>query len=129
MAVVGNVGGICSRGRSYGLPGSNAGDEMTKKKRAGKNASPYKHSPHRKGHVKKLEAPAPLQTFVMRHMGDTADNNQTIEAKNLNAGLLEYARSKWDRKAAFLLPIYVKIVGHRWIHCVHPEGQIEVMPW
>lgn len=95
-------------------------------------SSPYTHSPHRKGGVSKLGKPARpalLGTWTIRDMGDTADNNKTISAISLTEALKIYAAAKWDRKAAFLLPVYVKIVGERYIRCVHPEGQIEIMGW
>ncbi len=92
--------------------------------------SPYKRwTPHRKGGPNRAALPAELGTWTLRDMGDTEDSNKTITAINLAEALKIYAAGKWDRKAAFLLPVYVKIVGERYIRCVHPEGNIEIMGW
>ena len=92
--------------------------------------TPYKQwSPHRKGGPARQVTKEELGTWTIRDMGDTADNNKTISAISLSEALRIYAAAKWDRKAAFLLPVYVKIVGERYIRCVHPEGQIEIMGW
>jgi len=92
--------------------------------------SPYRaYNPHRKGGPSKRCKPEELHTWTLRDMGDTADNNKTITASSLTEALKIYAAAKWDRKAAFLLPVYVKIVGERYIRCVHPEGRIEIMGW
>ena len=92
--------------------------------------SPYKaYSPHRKGGPAKRSPPKKSHTWQLREMGDTAEANKTITASSLAEALKIYAGEKWDRKAAFLLPVYVKIVGERYIRCVHPEGRIEIMSW
>jgi len=92
--------------------------------------TPYKQwSPHRKGGPNRAAKPAELGTWTLRDMGDTEDDNKTITATSLAEALKIYASAKWDRKAAFLLPVYVKIVGERYIRCVHPEGHIEIMGW
>jgi hypothetical protein len=94
------------------------------------NTTPYKNwTPHRRGGPARQVTKQELGTWTIRDMGDTADNNKTITASSLAEALLIYAAAKWDRKAAFLLPVYVKIVGERYIRCVHPEGQIEIMGW
>ena len=92
--------------------------------------TPYKQwSPHRKGGPARHVTKEQLGTWTIRDMGDTADNNKTISAISLTEALRIYASAKWDRKAAFLFPVYVKIVGERYIRCVHPEGRIEIMGW
>ena len=92
--------------------------------------SPYRnYTPHRKGGPAKQVAAAKLSTWTLREMADIEDANKTIQAASMAEALLIYAQSKWNKKAAFLLPIYVKIVGERYIRCVHPEGRIEIMPW
>ena len=94
------------------------------------NSSPYAVSPHRRGgDTKKPPSQPVLGTWTLREMGDTADNNKTITAISLTEAMKIYAAVKWDRKAAFLLPVYVKVVGERYIRCVHPNGQIEIMGW
>ena len=92
--------------------------------------TPYKQwSPHRKGGPARQVTKEELGTWTIRDMGDNADNNKTISAISLTEALRIYAAAKWDRKAAFLPLVYVKIVGERYIRCVHPEGRIEIMPW
>ncbi len=120
------VFGSCRGAVNYGR--SQTGEKMSNASRD--TTSPYKQwTPHRKGGPSRQVTKAELGTWTLRDMGDTADSNKTITASSLTEALKIEADAKWVRKAAFLLPIYVKIIGGRYIRCVHPEGQIEIMGW
>ena len=93
------------------------------------NRSPYVTTPHQHGPTRKVEFAGPMQDYVIREMGDSTDCNKTVQAENVTQAVRKYARSKWNRKAAFLLPLYVKVEGERYVRCVEPSGRVEVMGW
>ena len=92
-------------------------------------SSPYVKTPHHGGPRRKVEFAGPQKSFVVREMGDSADTNKTIKGEDLDDALRRYARSKWNLKASLILPLYVKIIGERYIRCVEANGKVEVMPW
>ena len=92
-------------------------------------SSPYAETPHHAGPQRKVEFAGPQQAFVVREMGDSADANKTIEGENLDDALRKYARSKWNLKASLILPLYVKVIGERYVRCVQATGKVEVMRW
>lgn len=93
------------------------------------NSSPYVSTPHHAGPQRKVEFVGPQQTFVVREMGDCEDANKTIKGETLNDALRSYAKTKWHPKASLCLPIYIKVIGERYIRCVQASGKVEVMPW
>jgi len=93
------------------------------------NSSPYVATPHHHGPQRKVSFAGPLHEYVIREMGDSTDSNKTVQAENVTQAVRKYARSKWDRKAAFLLDVYVKVEGERYVRCVEPSGRVEVMRW
>ena len=92
-------------------------------------SSPYAVSPHQNNGPKKIGTRQTLKAWTMRDMGDSRDSNKVVEAQTLAEALKMYASTKWNHKAAFLLPVYVKIEGEAKVRCVHPQGQIEIMNW
>ena len=93
------------------------------------NSSPYAKTPHHHGPVRRVEFAGPMHEFVIREMGDTRDENHTVKAETLDDACRAYAKTKWRIKAAFLLPVYCKVEGERYLRCVDPSGKVEVMPW
>ena len=93
------------------------------------NSSPYAATPHHGGPQRKVQFAGPMQEYVIREMGDSKDSNKIVQAENVTQAVRKYARSKWNRKAAFVLPVYVKVEGERYVRCVEPGGRVEVMGW
>ncbi|MDA7492710.1 hypothetical protein N8510_01300 [bacterium] len=92
-------------------------------------SSPYAETPHHGGPQRKVEFAGPQETYVVREMGDCEDANKTIKGETLNDALRRYAKTKWHPKASLCLPIYIKVIGERYIRCVQASGKVEVMPW
>lgn len=92
-------------------------------------SSPYKNCPHKRGAASAKPTRKKQLTWTMRQMGDSGDANQKIQGSNLAEALRIYADANSCSSKGKREIIYVKILGERFIRCVHPEGQIEMMPW